>query len=495
MKKSLRLQIIVIYTILTVVNLTFVAVMIFENQTDLLISNFTLESDRVAREILKKIESYGNINFENSSQTDEFQTKLLSIGLTNFSVIAAEDNSLEKTRTLLSNGATATISDLKTKLTNMSNAKAALNTSYDIELDTDHFIVNLIFYLNPKTFLISQIKMKEMVDRLRSLYIQLGLLLIWGFAFHILFGIFLYRKIFVRLFLLKEVSETMATGNLNARISWNASAHDELDVLGNTFNGMAEQISSQFDTLKLKNAQIQTELEIGKNVQECFLPEKRKTFNLIDVEIIYQPMREVSGDIYDIIEISNTRTAFFLADATGHGVSAALITSIIHYNVENIMKETVNPAHIFNRLSDNLFETLQGTFFATGIFILFEKEGGYAYFCSAGHNPIYYYRKEQNKIVVLESTGFVLGIGIPDEYSVLKIKTSPGDKILVYTDGVLDAANEKTTEPFGDDRLLSAFQKYATLPTTELTEKLREEIHSYANVFPDDVTFGILEIT
>ncbi|APY25284.1 hypothetical protein LEP1GSC137_0233 [Leptospira borgpetersenii str. Noumea 25] len=219
MKKSLRLQIIVIYTILTVVNLTFVAVMIFENQTDLLISNFTLESDRVAREILKKVESFGNTNFEDSSQADEFQSKLLSIGLTNFSVIAAEDNSLEKTRTLLSNGATASISDLKTKLTNMSNAKAALNTSYDIELDTDHFIVNLIFYLNPKTFLISQIKMKEMVDRLRSLYIQLGLLLVWGFAFHILFGIFLYRKIFVRLFLLKEVSETMATGNLNARIS------------------------------------------------------------------------------------------------------------------------------------------------------------------------------------------------------------------------------------------------------------------------------------
>lgn len=86
-------------------------------------------------------------------------------------------------------------------------------------------------------------------------------------------------------------------------------------------------------------------------------------------------MREVSGDIYDIIEISDTRTAFFLADATGHGVSAALITSIIHYNVENIMKETVNPAHIFNRLSDNLFETLQGTFLPLEfLFFLKKKE-------------------------------------------------------------------------------------------------------------------------
>lgn len=102
MKKSLRLQIIVIYTILTVVNLTFVAVMIFENQTDLLISNFTLESDRVAREILKKVESFREHKLEDSSQADEFQSKLLSIGLTNFSVIAAEDNSLEKTRTLFS---------------------------------------------------------------------------------------------------------------------------------------------------------------------------------------------------------------------------------------------------------------------------------------------------------------------------------------------------------------------------------------------------------
>ncbi len=492
MKKSLRLQIIVIYTILTVVNLTFVAVMIFENQTDLLISNFTLESDRVAREILKKIESFGNVDYQNSSQINEFQSKLFSIGLTNFTVLEIEDTSLEKTKTLLSNGAVSPFSDLKSKLSKISSAKAALNTSYDIELDSDQFIVHLIFFLNPKTFLISEIKMREMIDRLRSLYIQLGLLLVWGFGFHILFGIFLYRKIFIRLFLLKEVSETMATGDLNARVSWNQSAQDELDALGNTFNGMAEQIASQFDALHLKNTQIQTELEIGKNVQECFLPGKRKQFRLIHANVHYQPMREVSGDIYDIIEINEARTAFFLADATGHGVSAALITSIIHYNMQDILKETINPAEVFNRLSDNLFETLQGTFFATGIFFLFEKDG-FAYFCSAGHNPIYYFRKNKKTILTLNSTGFVLGIGIPDPYKVLKIRTEPGDKILIYTDGILDAESP-TKEQFGDDRLVETFQKYAELPSEELLSRLRSDLHSFANHFPDDVTFGILEI-
>ncbi|AOP36349.1 regulator [Leptospira tipperaryensis] len=493
MKKSLRLQIIVIYTILTVVNLTFVAVMIFENQTDLLISNFTLESDRVAREILKKIESFGNVDYQNSSQIDEFQSKLFSIGLSNFSVLEIEDSSLGKTRTLLSNGAVSPFSDLKSKLSKISSAKAALNTSYDIELDTDQFIVHLIFFLNPKTFLITEIKMREMIDRLRSLYIQLGLLLIWGFAFQIFFGIFLYRKIFIRLFLLKEVSETMATGDLRARVSWKQNAQDELDVLGNTFNGMAEQIASQFDALHLKNTQIQTELEIGKNVQECFLPGKRKQFHLIRAEIHYKPMREVSGDIYDIIEINENRTAFFLADATGHGVSAALITSIIHYNMLDILKETINPAEILNRLSENLFETLQGTFFATGIFFLFEKEG-FAYFCSAGHNPIYYFRKSKKTILSLNSTGFVLGIGIPDPYQVLKIKTEPGDKILIYTDGILDAESP-AKEQFGDDRLLETFQKYAELPSEELMSRLNADLHSFADRFPDDVTFGILEIS
>ncbi|PJZ52127.1 SpoIIE family protein phosphatase [Leptospira adleri] len=493
MKKSLRLQIIVIYTILTVVNLTFVAVMIFENQTDLLISNFTLESDRVAKEILKKIESFGHVDYQNPSQINEFQSKLFSIGLSNFSVLEIEDTSLEKTKILLSNGVVSPFSDLRSKLGKISSAKAALNTSYDIELDTDQFIVHLIFFLNPKTFLISEIKMREMIDRLRSLYIQLGLLLVWGFAFHIFFGIFLYRKIFIRLFLLKEVSETMATGDLNARVSWNRSAQDELDVLGNTFNGMAERIASQFDALHLKNTQIQTELEIGKNVQECFLPGKRKRFPLLHADVHYQPMREVSGDIYDIIEIDETRTAFFLADATGHGVSAALITSIIHYNMQDILKETINPAEIFNRLSENLFETLQGTFFATGIFFLFEK-GGFAYFCSAGHNPIYYFRKTKRTILSLNSTGFVLGIGIPDPYKVLKIKTEPGDKILIYTDGILDAENP-AKEQFGDDRLLETFREHAELPSEELMSRLRSDLHSFANHFPDDVTFGILEIS
>ncbi|MBM9498715.1 SpoIIE family protein phosphatase [Leptospira sp. 201903071] len=493
MKKSLRLQIIVIYTILTVVNLTFVAVMIFENQTDLLISNFTLESDRVAREILKKIESFGNVDYQDSSQINEFQSKLFSIGLSNFSVLEIEDSSLEKTRTLLSNGAVSPFSDLKSKLSKISSAKAALNTSYDIELDTDQFIVHLIFFLNPKTFLISEIKMREMIDRLRSLYIQLGLLLVWGFTFQILFGIFLYRKIFIRLFLLKEVSETMATGDLKARVSWKQTSQDELDVLGNTFNGMAEKISSQFDALHLKNTQIQTELEIGKNVQECFLPGKRKKFNLLQAHIHYQPMREVSGDIYEIVEINETRSAFFMADATGHGVSAALITSIIHYNMRDILKETINPAEVLGRLSENLFETLQGTFFATGIFFLFEKDG-FAYFCSAGHNPIYYFRKTKRTILTLNSTGFVLGIGIPDPYQVLKIRTEPGDKILVYTDGILDAESP-AKEQFGDDRLLETFQKYAELPPEELLSRLQTELKSFANHFPDDVTFGILEIS
>ncbi|MDV6237184.1 SpoIIE family protein phosphatase [Leptospira ellisii] len=493
MKKSLRLQIVVIYTILTVVNLTFVAVMIFENQTDLLLSNFTLESDRVAREILKKIESFHKIDYENRDQIQEFQNKLVSIGLSNFSIVGSETASFETVKLLAGNGTTATVENLKSKLAHMANAKAALNTSYDIELDTSQFIVNLIFFLDPKTFLISQIKMKEMVDRLQSLYLQLGLLLVWGFTFHILFGIFLYRKIFVRLFQLKEVSETMATGNLNARISWKSDAQDELDVLGNTFNGMADKISDQVDTLKLKNTQIQTELEIGKNVQECFLPGKRKKYNLIHADIHYKPMREVSGDIYDIIEINEDRTAFFLADATGHGVSAALITSIIHYNLENILKETVNPALILGKLSDNLFSTLQGTFFATGIFILFEKHSSYAYFSSAGHNPIYYYRKESEKIVALHSTGFVLGIGIPDPYEVLKIKTNPGDKLLVYTDGILDAVDERN-EPFGDDRLLESFRKHSALPASELMNSIDKELHTYARAFPDDVTFGILEI-
>ncbi|MBM9578160.1 SpoIIE family protein phosphatase [Leptospira sp. 201903070] len=493
MKKSLRLQIIVIYTILTVVNLTFVAVMIFENQTDLLISNFTLESDRVAREILKKIESFGNVDYQDPSQIHEFQSKLFSIGLSHFSVLEIEDSSLEKTKTLLSNGAVSPLSDLKSKLSKISSAKAALNTSYDIELDTDQFIVHLIFFLNPKTFLISEIKMREMIDRLRSLYIQLGLLLVWGFTFQILFGVFLYRKIFIRLFLLKEVSETMATGDLKARVSWKQNAQDELDVLGNTFNGMAEKISSQFETLQLKNTQIQTELEIGKNVQECFLPGKQKQFNLLQAHIHYQPMREVSGDIYEIVEINETRTAFFLADATGHGVSAALITSIIHYNMRDILKETINPAEVLGRLSENLFETLQGTFFATGIFFLFEKNG-FAYFCSAGHNPIYYFRKSKRTILTLNSTGFVLGIGIPDPYQVLKIKTEPGDKILVYTDGILDAESP-AKEQFGDDRLLETFQKYAELPSEELIHRLQTELRSFANHFPDDVTFGILEIS
>lgn len=492
MKRSLRLQIISIYSLLTVINLTFVAVMIFENQTDLLIDNFTLESDQIARKILKKIEGIEVQNYDDPEKLADIESKLLSIGIENFSIISVEDRSVEKFKINLEHGSSSSITYLKSKLTTIINAKEAINSSYDIELDSENFIVNLIFYLTEKTFLVSQVRVKEILDRLNSLYIQLGLLLLWGVVFHILFGIFLYRKIFVRLFILKEVSETMSTGDLSARASWNFSSQDELDLLGNTFNGMVERIASQVESLEYKNQQIQTELEIGKNVQECLLPGKKRKFNLITADLFYKPMREVSGDIYDIIEINEERTGFFLADATGHGVSAALITSIIHFNIENIMKETVNPSFIFTRLSEKLFDTLQGSFFATGIFMLFDKEG-YAYFCSAGHNPIYYYRKSKGKIVTLNSTGHILGIGIPEEYQVLKIKTEPGDKVLVYTDGVLDST-APTGEQFGDDRLAELFQSKVNIDPKELVNEIKTAIHTFADHFPDDVTFGIIEI-
>ncbi|TGL77048.1 SpoIIE family protein phosphatase [Leptospira yasudae] len=492
MKRSLRLQIISIYSLLTVINLTFVAVMIFENQTDLLIDNFTLESDQIARKILKKIEGLESQNYEDPDKLADIESKLLSIGVENFSVISVEDRSVEKFKINLEHGNRISIDYLKGKLATIINAKEAINSSYDIELDSKNFIVNLIFYLTEKTFLVSQVRVKEILDRLNSLYIQLALLLLWGVVFHILFGIFLYRKIFVRLFILKEASETMASGDLTVRAGWNFSSKDELDLLGSTFNGMVERIASQVESLEHKNQQIQTELEIGKNVQECLLPGRRRKFNLITADIFYQPMREVSGDIYDIIEINDERTGFFLADATGHGVSAALITSIIHFNIENIMKETVNPSFIFTRLSEKLFDTLQGSFFATGIFMLFDKEGS-AYFCSAGHNPIYYYRKSKNKIVTLNSTGHILGIGIPEEYEVLKIKTEPGDKILIYTDGILDAT-APTGEQFGDDRLLQTFQANVHQEAKQITNEIKKEMEVFADRFPDDVTFGIIEI-
>ncbi|MBI3395759.1 MAG: SpoIIE family protein phosphatase, partial [Spirochaetia bacterium] len=230
-------------------------------------------------------------------------------------------------------------------------------------------------------FLSTRVSIKEIQNRLKELYFQMGLAVAWGVLFHVVFGIFVYRVIFRRLGVLKDTSEKMAEGQLSARADWKSKRGDELDELGEAFNNMATSIEDKVATISKLNEQIQQELEIGKEVQELFLP-PAFALKKHHTATFFKPLREVSGDVYSVFDLSDKYRGLFFADASGHGVSAALVTTITLMNLENVLKETINPQQVLGRLNQIMSDKFQSSFYATSVFCLIGD--GVVVYCNAG---------------------------------------------------------------------------------------------------------------
>jgi hypothetical protein len=171
----------------------------------------------------------------------------------------------------------------------------------------------------------------------------------------------------------------MGKGEYSSRVDWKFEKRDEIDELGLTFNTMASKIEDTILTISKLNDEINKELKIGKEVQELFLPQD---YMYEDYKIVsyYKPMREVSGDIYHYYRLTHKKnsdkkyTGIFFADASGHGVSAALVTTVTLLSVESIVSKSFKPNYVLQQLSNIVGNRFQSSFFATSVFFLITEK-------------------------------------------------------------------------------------------------------------------------
>ncbi|PJZ70416.1 hypothetical protein CH373_04905 [Leptospira perolatii] len=491
--KSLRIQIGLLYVLLAIVNIIFFSVMIFENQMDLLIKNFQYNAESLVNAVSHQLEK-SSLSKEKNEDYKNLIAILISNGVNSF-IIADEKGDIWHKENLNDSPPLTLPSNFTDKIKEVNSRSSFLNTKYLVELDNKNFLVRLLIPLkaisgnNP--YLYSVLSIKMILDRLRLLYFQIGLSIAWGVVFHFIFAIYLFRAIFKRLQFLETASIQMASGNLKARAAWKRSREDELDQLGNTFNMMADRIEDSMTKIVKLNSEIQRELQVGKQVQTLFLPDSSaiKEFN---PAIFYLPMREVSGDIYNFFNINSDLKAIFLGDAVGHGVSAALVTSVIQMSLNSALEETHNPGKVINKLCFDMFTILQSAFLASGVFFLFDKKGK-AYFANAAHNPPIYIRNRNRKMIRMESSGTLLGLTEESITSIRAIDTCPGDKLLLYTDGLVESMNHER-KMFGIDRVEKILFDNFHLSNQDISNRLNMELMEHASEFRDDVTFILLEI-
>lgn len=205
------------------------------------------------------------------------------------------------------------------------------------------------------------------------------------------------------------------------------------------------------------------------------------------------PAVGISGDYLDILRISPQKQLLFLGDVSGHGLGSGYLVSAVRGIIRHQLGNSPYLPDIFRAINLFLIERYRGSEFMTSIAGVYNASDGAFSFVNAGHTPPICIRKG-GKIEVRNETQRVLGV-LPTDYRLLTIHLNPGDKLILFTDGVTETFDEKE-EIFGEEnllRLLSINHDKGAQELADIVRKTLEEFRNYKEP-SDDISFVCLEV-
>jgi sigma-B regulation protein RsbU (phosphoserine phosphatase) len=200
-----------------------------------------------------------------------------------------------------------------------------------------------------------------------------------------------------------------------------------------------------------KLIEVEQELATARRIQTFILPKSVPQMDGLEIATRYVPMTAVAGDLYDFLQIDRHRLTIVVADVSGHGVPAALIASMLKVGIAAERSHASNPAAILTGLNAMLQGMLDGQF-VTAACAFIDLEARTLTYSAAGHPPALLARPGSAEVVELAENGLFLGPFPGAVYANRTAPFEPGDKLLLYTDGIPEATIAGG-EPFGDEGL------------------------------------------
>jgi hypothetical protein len=201
-----------------------------------------------------------------------------------------------------------------------------------------------------------------------------------------------------------------------------------------------------------KRGRLEAELAIAGDIQRSLLPSSTFNNSWCSVTGLAVPTSEVGGDYFDVVKLSDDLVAVIIADVSGHGVGAGIISAMTKSALHSQLVHDPSPSSVLSNLNRTLFSLTASKTFVTCAYILLNHGTRTAAVATAGHPPVLYRTRKDSKTVELRMPNLALGLknGVP--FTEKTIRYHPGDVFLLYTDGIVEASN-KQGEQFGPERL------------------------------------------
>jgi sigma-B regulation protein RsbU (phosphoserine phosphatase) len=287
----------------------------------------------------------------------------------------------------------------------------------------------------------------------------------------------------------------------NIRTAMNRGAFDFLtkpinfDDLEITINKTLDEIGIQHMAMREHDqlVSLQQDLSVARDIQQGILPKTFPPFPGRTEFEIFASMtaaKEVGGDFYDFFMIDNDRLGFVIGDVSGKGVPAAIFMAVSRTLIRATGINGVTPGECLTYVNNLLCNESVSCMFVTVFYGIMNMKTGELDFANAGHNPPYILREGTKAVEALESSGdIILGVFEGHEYSSLKVKLNPNDDILLFTDGVTEAFNQKE-EIYTEARLENLLPTLQNLSAIEIVNAIVDDVNQFSYGVPqsDDIT-------
>jgi serine phosphatase RsbU (regulator of sigma subunit) len=250
--------------------------------------------------------------------------------------------------------------------------------------------------------------------------------------------------------------------------------------------------------ISLKKERMEQELKIAREVQLKLLPQKTPQIKGFDLDSYFITAYEVGGDYFDFIQFGDGNHGIVIGDVSGKGTSAAFYMAEFKGVIQTLAKTFTNPKELACQANQIFYSHIERRLFVSAIVGKYIPKKKTFEFIRAGHNPVLYSTNRNSAPTFIQPKGLAIGLDSGKKFDDIiqqeTIQLNPDDTLVLFTDGLPEARNEKGEE-FGDERLCQVIRENHNLTAAQIKETVLEEIMNFVGETPlhDDLTFIVMK--